>query len=106
MTTEPETAPAHVGPVDPWPGETPTTSLDGAYLHAKGIRTRGALLAAAEEVFSTGEVDERLVIQPGWHDTDASRGVALTPVRTGRAHAIVVGATIVDLDVNKVVDPQ
>lgn len=51
MTTEPETAPAHVGPVDPWPGETPTTSLDGAHLHAKGIRTRGALLAAAEEVF-------------------------------------------------------
>jgi len=39
-------------PADPWPGEEPTTSLDGANLHAKGRRTRAALLAAAEEVFA------------------------------------------------------
>jgi len=37
---------------DPWPGEQPTMSLDGANLHAKGLRTRNSLLQAAEEVFA------------------------------------------------------
>jgi len=39
-------------PADAWPREQPTTSLDGGNLHAKGKRTRAALLTAAEEVFA------------------------------------------------------